>query len=182
MDESLNTSMSIKRVSKEIKEIKIKYMKFTIFLLIISSTSFIIQKFPELKNNSNNKVLVTKNIFLFIEDFGLKIIIIFSFAKLKINIIILCSLLYFIIGIVMTFYLLFNKLVEEISNEEKITNISTVFYIFSIILYIIEGFLFVICSQLMTKEKRAKNKEKYGYKTGDDIIRNKNLLGESILV
>ncbi len=182
MDESLNTSLSIKRVSIQIKEVKIRYMKLIIFLLIINSISFTIQKYPELTNNIDNKVLITKNIFIFFEDIGLKIIIIYSLIKFKINIIILCSLLYFIIGIIITFYLVFNRLVDKISEEQKINDVSIIFCIFNIALYFAEGVLLVICSQLMSKEKTEKNKEKFGYKTGDDIIRSKNLLGESVII
>ena len=78
MDERLNQSMSIKRVSKRIRKVKAKYTNFTIFLLILSFIAFIIQKFPEFKDNNKDKIILTKNIFLFVEDLALKLLIIIN--------------------------------------------------------------------------------------------------------
>ena len=77
MNESFNQSMSIKKISRKIRKIKTKYINFTIFLLIINFVAFIIQKYQELKEDSIVYIF-TKNIFLIIEDLGLKIIIIYN--------------------------------------------------------------------------------------------------------
>ena len=185
MEESFNQSMSIKRVSRKIKKVKRKYINFTILLLIINFISFIIQKYQDFenynkdKNNDQYKIIFTKNIFLLIEDFSLKIIIIIALKKFKINSIILFSIIYLIIGIILIFYLLFNKFSSLISDDEKINSISLVFFIFNIILYFIEALLLTICFQLMTKEKREKTKEKYGFKNSEDVLRSKNILENS---
>ena len=181
MDESLNQSMSIKRVSKRIRKVKVKYTNFTIFLLILSFIAFIIQKFPEFKDNNKDKIILTKNIFLFVEDLALKLLIIISLIKYKTNAVILCSFLYFIIGAVMIFYIILNQLSNLIKKEQIIKDTSIVMFIFNIILYFIIGFLLVLSFQLMKKEQRERMKEKYGFKTGEDILRSKNILEESFL-
>ena len=185
MEESFNQSMSIKRVSRKIKKVKRKYINFTILLLIINFISFIIQKYQDFENYSKDKndeqykIIFTKNIFLLVEDFSLKIIIIIALKKFKINSIILFSIIYLIIGIILIFYLLFNKFSSLISDDEKINSISLVFFIFNIILYFLEAFLLAVCFQLMTKEKREKTKEKYGFKNSEDVLRSKNILENS---
>ena len=75
--------------------------------------------------------------------------------------------------------MLFNKFSSLISDDEKINEISLVFFIFNIILYFIEALLLTICFQLMTKEKREKTKEKYGFKNSEDVLRSKNILENS---
>ena len=89
MEESFNQSMSIKRVSRKIKKVKRKYINFTILLLIINFISFIIQKYQDFENYSKDKndeqykIIFTKNIFLLVEDFSLKIIIIILLIRKK---------------------------------------------------------------------------------------------------
>ena len=73
-------SMSVKRASKKIRKVKIRYIKLTIFLLIINFIALIIQKYPEFTNGNKNEI-TRKNIFLIFEDLGLKIVIIISFLK-----------------------------------------------------------------------------------------------------
>ncbi len=178
MNESFNQSMSIKRISRKIRKIKTKYINFTIFLLIINFVAFIIQKYQELKEDSIVYIF-TKNIFLIIEDLGLKIIIIISFFKSNINSIILCSLIYFIIAIIMIYYIILNQFSSLIPDDQKINDISIVMFILNILLYGVEGFMMVLCSRLMKKEEREKIKEKYGFKTGNDMQRSKNILEEN---
>ena len=174
-DERTN-SLSVKRASKKIRVEKLRYIKFTIFLLIINFIALIIQKYHEINNDAK---LIIKNIFLIFEDLGLKILIIISFIKYKMNSIILCSMLYFIIALMMVFYIFLNKFSSSINKEQKLEDISVVMFILNIILYILEGFLMVKSSQLMGKEQKEKIKEKYGFKTGDDWIRSKNALREN---
>ena len=178
MNESFNQSMSIKRVSRKIRKIKTKYMNFTIFLLIINFIAFIIQKNPEFKKPFDNKIF-TKNIFLLLEDLGLKALIIISFFKSSRNSVILCSLIYFIIAIIMIYYIILNQFSSLISENQKINEISIVMFILNIILYSLEGVMMVLCAQLMRKEEREKMKEKYGFKTGNDVQRSKNILEEN---
>ena len=178
MNDSLNQSVSVKRLSKKIKKTKVKYINFTICLLIVNFISFLLQKYPEITESDDNKI-TTKNIFLFLEDFGLKAFIIISLIRVKVNSIILCSIMYFVIAIVMIFYLIFNKLSNVIPSDKKIKTISMVFFIFNILLFCSEGVLLAIISQLTTKEKRERNKEKYGFQTGEDILRNINMLTEN---
>ena len=160
------------------KKCLIKYMNFTIFLLIINFIAFIIQKNPEFKKPFNNKIF-TKNIFLLLEDLGLKALIIISFFKSSRNSVILCSLIYFIIAIIMIYYIILNQFSSLIPNDQKINDISIVMFILNIILYGVEGFMMVLCSRLMKKEEREKIKEKYGFKTGNDMQRSKNILEEN---
>ena len=93
--------------------------------------------------------------------------------------IILCSILYFIIASIMIFYIILNKLSSSIKDEKKIEDLSIIMFISNIVLFILEGFLMVKCAQLMRKEQREKVKEKYGFKTGDDLLRSKNVLTEN---
>ena len=104
-----------------------------------------------------------------------------SLIKYKTNAVILCSFLYFIIGAVMIFYIILNQLSNLIKKEQIIKDTSIVMFIFNIILYFIIGFLLVLNFQLMKKEQRERMKEKYGFKTGEDILRSKNILEESFL-
>ena len=87
--------------------------------------------------------------------------------------------MYFVISLIMIFYLIFNKLSNIIPSESKIKTISIVFFILNILLFSSEGVLLVKISQLMRKEKRERNKEKYGFQTGEDTLRNKNMLTEN---
>ena len=171
-------SMSVKRASKKIRKVKIRYIKLTIFLLIINFIALIIQKYPEFTNGNKNEI-TRKNIFLIFEDLGLKIVIIISFLKYKMDSIILCSILYFIIASIMIFYIILNKFSSSIKDEQKIEDLSIIMFISNIVLFILEGFLMVKCAQLMRKEQREKVKEKYGFKTGDDLLRSKNVLTEN---
>ena len=172
MNESLNQSMTFKKVSKKIKKVKVKYINFSIFLLIVNFFSFFIQKFPELNDEEKReKKILTKNIFLLFEDFIIKAIIITSLIKFKINSIILFSILYFIIAIVMIFYLIFNQLSNKVIDEQKVTGFPFPLFIVNIVLFCLEGFLLAKIYQLMTKEQRAKSKEKYGFNSGDEIGR-----------
>ena len=93
--------------------------------------------------------------------------------------IILCSILYFIIASIMIFYIILNKFSSSIKDEQKIEDLSIIMFISNIVLFILEGFLMVKCAQLMRKEQREKVKEKYGFKTGDDLLRSKNVLTEN---
>ena len=93
--------------------------------------------------------------------------------------IILCSILYFIIASIMIFYIILNKFSSSIKDEQKIEDLSIIMFISNIVLFILEGFLMVKCAQLMRKEQREKVKEKYGFKTGDDLLRSKNVLREN---
>ena len=185
MNESLNQSMTFKKVSKKIKKVKVKYINFSIFLLIVNFFAFFAQKFPELNKGSKehrdikDKKIMTKNIFLLLEDFGLKIIIIISLLKFKVNSIILFSILYFIIAIVMIFYLIFNQLSNKVIDEQKVTGFPFPLFIVNIVLFCLEGFLLAKIYQLMTKEQRAKSKEKYGFNSGDEMLRDKNILVET---
>ena len=113
------------------------------------------------------------------EDLGLKIIIIISFNKSYINSIILFSLIYFIIVIIMIFYIILNQYSSLIPGDQIINDVSIVMFIFNIILYGLEGFMMVLCFRLMKKEEREKTKEKYGFKTGNDMQRSKNVLEEN---
>ncbi len=179
MNESLNQSMSVKKASKRIKKVKIKYINFSILLLIINFITFFVQKFPELNDNEKDPKIMTKNIFLLFEDFGLKVLIIISLIKFKINSIILFSILYFIIVLVMIFYLIFNKLSNKIDDKLKIEKLSFAFFIVNIAFFALEGFLLAKISQLMIKEKREKRKEKYGFNSNEEMLRSKNILVEN---
>ena len=178
MNENFNQSMSVKRLSKKIKKIKVKYINITICLLILNFISFFLQKYPEISESKGNKLTI-KNIFLLFEDFGLKAFIIVSLIRVNMNSIILFSIMYFVISLIMIFYLIFNKLSNIIPSESKIKTISIVFFILNILLFSSEGVLLVKISQLMRKEKRERNKEKYGFQTGEDTLRNKNMLTEN---
>ena len=180
MDESLAQSMSIKRVSKKIKKKKELYIKLTIALLIINFISMIFQGYKEISSNEDNNTILIKNLFLILEDFVIKVIIIISLIKMKINPIILGSFLYFIIGIIMLYYIIFNRLFNLISEEQKINGFKMAFFICNIILFCLEGFLLIICTKWMRKEKKETIKEKYGFKTGEDMIKSRNILDESI--
>ena len=177
MNDSLNQSMSVQRVSKKIKKVKVKYINFSIFLLIVNFFSFFIQKFPELNNREKReKKILTKNIFLLFEDFILKVIIIISLINFKINSIFLFSILYFIIAIIMIFYLIINQISNKINEEQKLVKISFAFFIINIALFCLEGFLFTRIYQLMAKEQKAKSNEKYGFNSDDEMLRTKNIL------
>ena len=177
MNDSLNESMSVKRVSKKIKKVKVKYINFSIFLLIVNFFSFFIQKFPELNDEEKReKKILTKNIFLLFEDFIIKAIIITSLIKFKINSIILFSILYFIIATVMIFYLIIIEVPNKIIENQKLTKLSLAFFIINIALFILEGFLLAKIYQLMAKEQKAKSNEKYGFNSDDEMLGTKNFL------
>ena len=181
MNESFNQSMSVKKVSNKIRKVKKKYRNFCISLLILNFIAFAIQKYKEYCENEENFFL-TKNIFLVLEDLGLKIVIIISLIKNQRNSIVLCSLLYFVITLIMIFYILLKLFYNQNSDNEKMEDIAIIIFIINIIniiLYCIEGCLMVVCFKYMEKEKREKDKEKYGFKTGDDMLRSKNLLEEN---
>ena len=186
MNESLNQSLTFKKVSKKIKKVKVKYINFCIFLLIVNFFAFFAQKFDEFNKAKKKKIwdiidkkIMTKNIFLLLEDFGLKILIIISLIKFKVNAIILFSILYFIIASVMIFYLTFNQLSDKIIDDHKIKGYPFPLFIINIVLFSLEGFLLAKIYQLMTKEQRAKSKEKYGFNSGDETLRDKNILVET---
>ena len=167
----------LKEYQKKIKKVKVKYINFSIFLLIVNFFSFFIQKFPELNDEEKReKKILTKNIFLLFEDFIIKAIIITSLIKFKINSIILFSILYFIIATVMIFYLIIIEVPNKIIENQKLTKLSLAFFIINIALFILEGFLLAKIYQLMAKEQKAKSNEKYGFNSGDEMLRTKNIL------
>ena len=179
MDESLNQSvtLSIKKPSKVIKDRKTKYINFTIFLLLIHFFSISIQKLsPFIKSGekeTKEKIRYTKEIFLVFEDLFITIFIILLLCKINNDLIILFSILFFLIGIVMIFYLFLYKFF--LSNMEQTPNI-IIFYIVNNVLFFIEGFLLYFCSDIIEKEKLIKNREKYGYKNNEELLRADKLL------
>ena len=79
----------------------------------------------------------------------------------------------------MIYYIILNQFSSLIPDDQKINDISIVMFILNILLYGVEGFMMVLCSKLMKKEEREKIKEKYGFKTGNDMQRSKNILEEN---
>ena len=174
MDESLlnqSVILSIKKPSKVIKAKKTKYINITIFLLLIHFISISIQKLLEYKEINNNaeenlkRIKGIKEIFLVIEDMCLTIFIILLLCKINNDLIILFSILFFLIGILMIFYLFLYKYYLHFKK-----GFSIIKYIVNNVLFFIEGFLLYFCSNLIEKEKLEKNREKYGYKNNEDFF------------
>ncbi len=182
MDESLNQSVSVtvKKPSKKIKRKKNKYINLTLVLLLFHCISISIQKFLEIdkKNYDDpiNQSKLIKNIFLVSEDVIITIFIIIFLYKINNDLIITFSILYFLIGIVMLFYFLLN----EFYISEKTDIYNKIIYILNNILFIVEGYLLYLCSDLMEKEKLIVNREKYGYKNNEDILHTDNLMKSNL--
>ena len=181
MDESLNQSVSVKKPTKKIRLKKAKYTNLTILLLIILSISILIQKHLERnKNDKNYNAKLIKDIFLVGENICIAIFIIILLCKINNDLIILFSILYFLIGIVMLFYFLLNKFCD-LDIQEKIDDVEIVFlYIFNNILFFIEGYFLFLCSEIMEKEKIIVNREKYGYKNDEDILKADKIMKNTI--
>ena len=172
MDESLNQSMSVKKPSKKIKKKKFKYMNLTIALLIIHCACILIQKHLEHLNIESELInkRIIKDFFLAGENVGITIFIIILLCNINNNLLLLCSILYFLIGIIMIFYLIINQFI--ISNNEKNSEFRFIFiYILNNILFFVEGYLIFSCSEIIEKEKMQVNREKYGYKNDDYMLR-----------
>ena len=179
MDESLNQSVSvtIKKPSKKIKRKKNKYINLTLILLIFHCISISVQKFLEKGDDDKlDSPKSIKNIFLVSEDVIITIFIIIFLYKINNDLIITFSILYFLIGIVMLFYFLLN----EFYISEKTDIYNKIIYIFNNILFIVEGYLLYLCSDLMEKEKLIVNREKYGYKNNEDILHTDNLMKSNL--
>ena len=196
MDESLNQSitLSIKKPSKVIKDKKVKYTKITIFLLLIHFFSISIQKLLEYTDininiseektdeekdiiDNKKKTKAIKEIFLIIEDMFITIFIILLLCKINNDIIILFSILFFLIGIIMLFYFFLYKYCLS-RLEENLSII--IIYIVNNVLFFIEGFLLYFCSEIVEKEKLIKNREKYGYKNNEELLRTDKLMQSNI--
>ena len=177
MDESLNQSVSVRKPGKKIRLKKAKYTNLTILLLIIHCISILIQKHLENDKLENNKtVKTTKNIFLAGENVCITIFIIILLCKINNDLIILFSILYFLIGIVMLFYIFLNRFCGSKEKTEKIDGEILFLYIFNNILFFIEGYLLFLCSEIMEKEKIIVNREKYGYKNDEDILKAEKIM------
>ena len=180
MDESLNQSVSERKPTKKIRIKKAKYTNLTILLLIVHSTSILIQKRLEYNDKNENKnAKFVKNIFLVGESICITIFIIILLCKINNDLIILFSILYFLIGIVMIFYFFLNKFC--ISVKERIKDTEIIFlYIFNNVLFFIEGYFLFLCSEIMEKEKKILNREKYGYKNDEDILKADKIMKNNI--
>ena len=179
MDESLNQSVSVRKPGKKIRLKKAKYTNLTILLLIVHCFSILIQKHLERDNFKSNKtVKITKNIFLAGENVCITIFIIILLCKINNDLIILFSILYFLIGIVMLFYIFLNRFCGPSDGEkkEKIEGEILFLYIFNNILFFIEGYFLFLCSEIMEKEKIIVNREKYGYKNDEDILKAEKIM------
>ena len=181
MDESLNQSVSVKKPTKKIRLKKAKYTNLTILLLIIHSSLILIQKHLEKDNYKENKeAKLTKNAFLAGENICIAIFIIILLCKINNNLIILFSILYFLIGTVMVFYFFLNKFCG-LPDEEKLKGGEIIFlYIFNNVLFFVEGYFLFLCSEIMEKEKIIVNREKYGYKNDEDILKAEKIMKNNI--
>ncbi len=170
MDESYNQSISNKKPSNKIKKTKVKYMNITIFLVIINCVSILIQKIIENQfYDSDSNLYIRKlieDIFLVSEDITITIFIIIFLYKFNNNLIIIFSILYFIIGEMMIFYLILY--IYYYKFEKNI--IWIVIDIINIILFFIEGYLLLSCSEIIEKEKELINREIYGYKDNEEMV------------
>ena len=175
MDDSLYQSISVKKTSKQIKKKKVKYINLTIFFLLIHCICFVIQKLIEIISstedsenpNDINKSRNIYNYFLIGEDIFITLFIIISLCKINNDSIILFCLLYIVLAIIMIFYFI----IDNINDNPNIINdtLLLTFYIINIVLFLVEGILLFLCSEIMEKEKIQVKREKYGYKNKNNI-------------
>ena len=164
MEESLNQTIHSKKPSKKIKKKKIKYMNFTIFLLIIHCIYILVKNYIQYGPFDVFDSVHIHRIFLCSENIAITIFIIVILYKFNNNLLFLGSILYILIGIIIVFYFLLNLFYNFSENDKH-------YYFFPLInnfLFFFEGFLLLRCSELMEKEKKQVNREIYGYKNNDD--------------
>ena len=172
MELGLNKSMEFE-LSQKIIEKKDKIRRITIILLIFHTIFVVLQKVIECDYSEYYKIKVTKDILLVCENLILNILVIIFLCRINNNLLILCSILYFIIGLTMVFYLVIN-IICDIPPPDKINELlGFILYITNILLFFVEGVFLLYCSEIIVKEKKQKKREQYGYKEDEDNI-NKN--------
>ena len=163
MEESLEESFDTEKTSKNIKTKKVKYINLTIFFLIIHNAGIFYQKYLE---NSYLRAPEIKNIFLYFEDICLKVFIIILLCKKIIIWLFICSSLYFFIGLVMIFYLIFILFEDKYrlhKNDDNNYIYLVIIYVTNIAFFFIEGYLLFLCSDFFEKEKKRVYRKKFGY-------------------
>ena len=182
MNESLYQSVSIKKISKKIKRKKMKYRNLTLFFLIIHCMSFVLQKSLEIVNlNDDGKFdsMQVRNLFLIGENIIMTIIIFISLCYVNNNLIILFCILYFLLGLIMIFYLIVRFFINNSKDGKNSGSIHIILNSINIILFFFEGILLFLCSEIMEKEQKQVNREKYGYKNNEDILHGEKLFSKT---
>ena len=183
MTESLYQSVSSKKLSKKIKRKKMKYRNLTLFSLIIHCVSFVIQKSLEIGNlNDDDDQLDSmkiRNLFLIGENIIMTIAIFISLCYVNNNLIILFCILYCLLGLIMLFYLIVRFFINSNKEETKGGFIHIILNSINIILFFFEGILLFFCSEIMEKEQKQVNREKYGYKNNEDILHGEKLFSKT---